>query len=323
VIGVSPGRHPEQETRTSSHSRGLPAFVVFCAFDPSPDEKEAAMSISATPEREGPAPAPDLAAVKVRQQAAWSSGDYAVVGATIQLVSELLCEAVDLRSTDRVVDVAAGSGNTAIAAARRGCEVVAVDYVPALLERGRRRAAAEGLAVDFREGDAEKIPLADGSFDVATSTFGVMFTADHAKAARELIRVVRKGGKIGLASWTPEGLIGRMFQLIGKYLPPAPGVPPPSVWGTEARLRELFGDSIRELRTTRREQCFRYRSFDQWLEVMSTWYGPMVKTFAALDEKKRGELTRELEELMLQRNRSGDATLVVPSEYLETVIVLQ
>ena len=279
------------------------------------------MSTSAT---SGPAsPAPDLAAVKVRQQAAWSAGDYAVVGATLPLVSELLCEAVDLRSTDRVVDVAAGSGNTAIAAARRGCEVVAVDYVPALLERGRRRAAAEGLAVDFREGDAEKIPLADGAFDVATSTFGVMFTADHAKAARELIRVVRKGGKIGLASWTPEGLIGRMFQLIGKFLPPAPGVASPSTWGTEARLRELFGNSIQELRTTRREQSFRYRSFEQWLEVMSTWYGPMVKTFAALDEKRRHDLTRDLAALMQQFNRSGDATLVVPSEYLETVIVLQ
>ena len=279
------------------------------------------MTLSATPERSGSAP--DLAAIKARQQAAWSAGDYSVVGATIQLVAELLCEAVDLRSTDRVVDVAAGSGNTAIAAARRGCDVVAVDYVPALLERGRRRAAAEGFAVDFREGDAEKLPLPDGAFDVATSTFGVMFTADHARAARELIRVVRKGGRIGLSSWTPEGLIGRMFGLIGQYVPSTPGVLPPSSWGTEARLRELFGSSLKELRTTRREHCFRYRSVDQWFEVMSTWYGPMVKTVAALDPKRREEFVRELKALMLQLNRSGDATLVVPSEYLEAVIVLE
>jgi ubiquinone/menaquinone biosynthesis C-methylase UbiE len=279
------------------------------------------MTTSATPERSSTTP--DLGAIKARQQAAWSAGDYAVVGATLPLVSELLCEAVDLRSTDRVVDVAAGSGNTAIAAARRGCEVVAVDYVPALLDHGRRRAAAEGLVVDYREGDAEKIPLPDGAFDVATSTFGVMFTADHARAARELVRVVRSGGRIGLASWTPEGLIGRMFQLLGKFIPPAPGVPSPSAWGTEARLRELFGASLRELRVTRREQSFRYRSFAEWLEVMRTWYGPMLKAFAALDEKRQRDLTVELEALMRQFNRSGDATLVVPSEYLEAVIHLK
>ncbi len=245
-----------------------------------------------------------------------------MVGTTIQLVSELLCEAADLRATDRVFDVAAGSGNTALAAARRGCDVVAVDYVPALLERGRRRAEAEGLAVDFREGDAERIPLPDGAFDVATSTFGVMFTADHARTARELLRVVRKGGRIALANWTPEGLIGRMFQLIGKFVPPSPGVPPPSSWGTEARLRELFGGSIRELRATRREHRFRYRSVGQWLDVMKTWYGPMLKTFAALDEERRGELAAELQELMAKHNVSGDATLVAPSEYLEVVIRL-
>lgn len=267
------------------------------------------------------APAPDLAAVKARQQAAWASGDYAVVGTTIQIVAEELVEAVDPHAGQRCADVAAGSGNTALALARRGCEVVAVDYVPSLLERGRRRAAAEGLVVDFREGDAEALPLEDHGFDRVTSSFGVMFTADHARAARELLRVVKPGGAIGLANWTPHGVIGRMFGVIGRYVPGAPGVKPPSSWGSEEYLRELFGAaSVARIATTRREYCFRYRSGAEWLDVMKTWYGPMVKTFAALDANRQKALAAELIDLMQGANRSGDSTLIVPSEYLEVVI---
>jgi ubiquinone/menaquinone biosynthesis C-methylase UbiE len=267
------------------------------------------------------APTPDLAAVKARQQAAWASGDYAVVGTTIQIVAELLVEAVDPRAGQRCADVAAGSGNTALACARRGCEVVAVDYVPALLERGRRRATAEGLVVDFREGDAEALPLEDHRYDRVTSSFGVMFTADHRRAAHELLRVVKPGGAIGLANWTPQGVIGRMFGVIGRYVPGAPGVKPPSSWGSEEYLHELFdGALVKRIATTRREYSFRYRSGAAWLDVMKTWYGPMVKTFAALDADHRHALADELIALMQGANRSGDSTLVVPAEYLEVVI---
>jgi ubiquinone/menaquinone biosynthesis C-methylase UbiE len=284
---------------------------------------------SATPASTTPAPAagaPDLGAIKARQQSAWSAGDYAVVGTTIQIVAELLVEAVDPRANHRVADVAAGSGNTALAAARRGCEVVAVDYVPALLERGRRRAAAEGLIVDFREGDAEKLPLEERGFDRVLSTFGVMFTADHRRAAGELLRVLRPGGAIGLANWTPQSVIGRMFGVISKYVPPPAGVAPASKWGTEEYLAELFrgdaaaGDRVRDIAVTRRHYSFRYRSADHWLDVMKTWYGPMVKTFAALDAGRQAALAGELKSFMQGENRSGDATLVVPAEYLEVVI---
>jgi ubiquinone/menaquinone biosynthesis C-methylase UbiE len=270
--------------------------------------------------------APDLAAIKARQQAAWASGDYAVVGTTVQIVGELLVEAVDPRANHRVADVAAGSGNTALAAARRGCEVVAVDYVPALLERGRRRAAAEGLIVDFREGDAEALPLEDGACDRVLSTFGVMFTADHRRAAGELLRVLRPGGSIGLANWTPESAIGRMFGVISKYVPPPAGLAPASKWGTEGYLAELFrgdparGARVRAITATRRDYRFRYRSASHWLDVMRSWYGPMVKTFAALDAQRQAALAGELTAFMESESRSGDATLVVPSEYLEVVI---
>src|SRR5882724_5580513 len=183
----------------------------------------------------------DLAAVKSRQQRAWSSGDYAVVGVTLQIVGEMLCEAVDLRSNQRVLDVAAGNGNATLAAARRFAEVVSTDYVGALLEHGRRRAEAERLPVTFQEADAENLTFADASFDVVLSTFGVMFAPNHRQAARELSRVCRPGGKIGLANWTPDSFIGQLFQTIGKYVPPAPGVKSPALWGDRAYLDTLFG----------------------------------------------------------------------------------
>jgi ubiquinone/menaquinone biosynthesis C-methylase UbiE len=266
------------------------------------------------------APAVDLAAVKTRQQAAWSTGNYAVVGTTLQIVGETLCEALDLRSGSKVLDVAAGNGNATLAAARRWCEVTSTDYVPSLLESGRSRAQADGYTVRFQEADAEKLPFPDASFDAVMSTFGVMFTPDQEKAASELARVCRPGGKIGLANWTPESFIGQLFKTIGKYIPPAAGVKSPALWGTKARLEELFGKTAKAIRTTSREFTFRYLSPEHFIEVFRTYYGPMNKTYGALDAEKQAAFTRDLLALMERGNRSGDGTLVLPSEYLEVVI---
>jgi len=267
-----------------------------------------------------PSPAIDLAAVKSRQQAAWSTGNYAVVGTTLQIVGENLCEALDLRAGSRVLDVAAGNGNATLAAARRFCEVSSTDYVPALLESGRSRAQAEGHAIEFRVADAEALPVPDAPFDVVLSTFGVMFTPDQDKAAAELARVCRPGGRIGLANWTPESFIGQLFKTIARYVPPAPGLKSPGLWGTTARLDELFGAAAGEIRTTRREFTFRYRSPEHWIEVFRSYYGPMNRTFGALDAPRQATFTQDLLALMASRNRSGDDTLVLPSEYLEVVI---
>jgi SAM-dependent methyltransferase len=265
-------------------------------------------------------PAIDLAAVKARQQAAWSTGDYAVIGTTLQIVGEQLCEALDVRAGARVLDVAAGNGNATLAAARRGCDVTSTDYVPSLLEAGRARAQAEGHAIQFRQADAEALPFPEASFDVVMSTFGVMFTPDQPKAASELARVCKPGGRIGLANWTPDGFIGQLFKLIGKYVPPARGVKSPSFWGTQAGLDELFGNAAREIRVARREFVFRYRSPAHWVEVFRTYYGPMNKTLGALDPEQQAAFMQELLRLMESRNRSGDRSLVLPSEYLEVVV---
>jgi len=265
-------------------------------------------------------PAIDLAAVKTRQQAAWSTGNYAVVGTTLQIVGENLCEALDLRSGARVLDVAAGNGNASLAAARRWCDVTSTDYVASLLESGRARAQAEGHSIKFQEADAENLPFPDASFDAVLSTFGVMFTPNQEKAAAELARVCKPGGRIGLANWTPESFIGQLFKTIGKYIPPAPGMKSPGLWGTKARLAELFGASAREIRTTSREFNFRYKSPAHWIEVFRTYYGPMNKTYGALDAGKQAAFTEDLLALLDSRNRSGGSTLVLPSEYLEVVI---
>jgi ubiquinone/menaquinone biosynthesis C-methylase UbiE len=262
----------------------------------------------------------DLKALKARQQSAWSSGDYAVVGTTLQIVGEELCEALDLRSGQKVLDVAAGNGNASLAAARRWCDVVASDYVPALLERARERAAAERLAIEFREADAEALPFADESFDAVVSTFGVMFTPDQDRAAAELVRVCKRGGRIGLANWTPEGFIGQLFKTIGKHVPPAPGARSPALWGTRARIAELFEPHATSVKTAQRHFVFRYRSPAHWLEVFRTYYGPVHKTFGALEPAAQDALQRDLVGLIEQFNRSGDGTMVVPSEYLEIVI---
>jgi ubiquinone/menaquinone biosynthesis C-methylase UbiE len=265
----------------------------------------------------------DLKAVKTRQQGAWSSGDYAVIGTTLQIVGEELCEALDIRSGQKVLDVAAGNGNASLAAARRWCDVVATDYVPALLERARERAAAERLDIEFREADAEALSFSNGSFDVVVSTFGVMFTADQDRAAAELTRICKHGGKIGLANWTPEGFIGQLFKTIGRHVPPPPGTKSPALWGTRARIAELFEPHATSIKSAQRNFVFRYRSPEHWLEVFKTYYGPLLKTFAALDAAAQSALQRDLMALIGRFNRSGDSSMVVPSEYLEIVITRQ
>ncbi|MDI4632017.1 methyltransferase domain-containing protein [Pelomonas sp. V22] len=262
----------------------------------------------------------DLAALKTRQQAAWGSGDYAVIGTTLQIVGETLAEAADLRTNERVLDVAAGNGNATLAAARRGCLVTSTDYVGSLLERGAERARAERLDVQFQVADAEALPFADGSFDAALSTFGVMFTPDHRRAADELARVVRPGGRIALANWTPDSMVGRIFKLLGRYVPPPAGVQPPSLWGTEAHLRELFGNKAARLQITPRQFVFRYRSAPHYVEVFRQWYGPVNKAFAAQTPDKAEALASELIELLEGLNRAGPSSLVVPADYLEVVI---
>jgi ubiquinone/menaquinone biosynthesis C-methylase UbiE len=278
------------------------------------------VTAAATLSQNAPPVQPDLKAIKARQQGAWSSGDYAVVGTTLQIVGEELCEALDVRSGQKVLDVAAGNGNVSLAAARRWCDVVATDYVPALLDRARERADAERLGIEFREADAEALPFAQGSFDVVVSSFGVMFTPDQDRAAAELVRVCRRGGKIGLANWTPDGFIGQVFKTIGKHVPPPPGARSPALWGTRARLAELFEPHASSVQSAQRHFVFRYRSAEHWLEIFRTYYGPLHKTFAALAPPAQSALEHDLISLIGQFNRSGDGSMVVPSEYLEVVI---
>lgn len=268
-----------------------------------------------------PATAPDLAAIKRRQQATWASGDYQMVGTQILIVSELLIEALDLRSTERVLDVATGGGNAALAAARRGCEVVGLDYVPALLERARRRAEAEGLQAEFVEGDAEALPFEDGSFDVVSSVFGAMFAPNQERTANELLRICRQGGRIGLVAHTPEGFIGQLFKTNAKHVPPPAGLRSPVQWGTEARLGELFANTDGGIRSERRHYVFRYRSPKAYLEYWQRYYGPTMKAFEAVGEAGRDALEGDLLDLIDRFNRADDGTMVVPSEYLETVII--
>jgi len=266
-----------------------------------------------------PAP-PDLAAIKSRQQAAWSSGDYAIVGSTLQIVGEELCEAIDIKAGSKVLDVAAGNGMASLAAARRWCDVTSTDYVPALLERGQARAAAEGWPIEFKEADAENLPFSDNNFDTVLSTFGVMFTPNQDQAAAELLRVCRPKGKIGLANWTPEGFIGQVFKTLGKHLPPPAGAKSPALWGTRARLDEMFGPQAASIETLPRNFMFRYRSPEHFLDVFKTFYGPVLKAFAALDQAKQVELYNDLHALIVRMNRATDGSMIVPSEYLEVVI---
>lgn len=263
---------------------------------------------------------PDLAAVKTKQRAAWSSGDYAVVGTTLQIVGESLCETMDLRGGQQVLDVAAGNGNVSLAAARRWCRVVSTDYVGALLTRGRERAAAERLDVEFREADVEDLPFADGSFDAVVSTFGCMFAPNPPRTAAEMLRVCKSGGKVGMANWTPDGFIGQLFKTIGKHVSPPPGVQSPALWGTRARIDELFGAQAAGIEVHSRLFAFRYRSPEHWLEIFRNYYGPVLKAFAALDDAAKPALASDLLALIGRFNRAADGTMVAPGEYLEIVV---
>jgi ubiquinone/menaquinone biosynthesis C-methylase UbiE len=262
----------------------------------------------------------DFNALKTRQQTAWASGDYAVIGTTLQIVGESLAEACDLHWDESVLDVAAGNGNATLAAARRGANVTSTDYVKALLDRGAERANAEGLEVEFKVADVEALPFDDGSFDAVVSTFGVMFAPDHQKSASEMLRVCRPGGRIGMANWTPSSMVGQLFKLIGRQIPPPPDVKSPSLWGTEEHLREIFGAQASRFELTPRVFNFRYRSAAHFIDVFRTWYGPVHKAFAALPPDKSATLERDLAFMLNSLNRGGANSLVVPSEYLEIVI---
>lgn len=264
--------------------------------------------------------APDLAAIKARQQATWASGDFARIGVTLQIVGELLAEAADVRAGEKVLDVAAGNGNATLAAARRFAQVTSTDYVPELLDKGRLRAQAEGLEVQFQVADAEQLPFAAGAFDVVLSTFGCMFAPDQARVAHEMLRVLRPGGRIGMANWTPTGFIGRLFKVIGAHVPPPAGVASPALWGTEPHLVELFGPRAQGMQIERRMFNFRYRSAAHWVQVFRDWYGPTHKAFGALDADGQGRLERDIVALLEEFNTAGSASLVVPGEYLEVVI---
>jgi SAM-dependent methyltransferase len=284
--------------------------------------QEAAMHTVRTPQATT-ATRPDFAAIKTRQQATWASGDFAVVGARLIWPAEQLCEAADLQAGWRVLDVATGSGNAALAAARRGCDAVGVDYVPALLSRGRVRAAAELLDVDFREGDAENLPFPDHSFDAVLSIYGVMFAPDHAKAASELARVCRPGGVIALASWTPDGFIGDMLRLVSRYVPAVAGLTPPVQWGDEDHLKTIFGAAVGSIASTVRTNVFRYPSAEANVEFFRTYYGPTLKLFEAVGEEKRVQLADELAELGRRYDRNGGhgGPVAIAGDYLQTVIV--
>ena len=277
-----------------------------------------AQPASSAPARD--AGAPDLAAIKQRQQATWASGDFAIIGVTLQIVGESLAEAADIRAHENVIDIAAGNGNATLAAARRFANVTSTDYVPALLDKGRARATAEGLFVDFREADAEALPFPDASFDVALSTFGVMFAPDHARAAGEMLRVVRGGGRIAMANWTPEGFVGQLFKTIGKHIPPPAGLASPALWGTEHHLRQLFGNEASAIHAERKLFNFRYASAAHMLQIFRDYYGPVHKAFAALPPGAARTLEQDMLQLLERLNTAGPDSLVVPGEYLEVVV---
>ena len=263
----------------------------------------------------------ELSPLKARQQASWASGDFAIIGTTLQIVGETLCEALDLRAGQCVLDVAAGNGNASLAAARRWCSVTATDYVPALLNRAKERSLAERLPMEFQFADAEDLPFADASFDVVTSTFGAMFTPDHEKPAREMLRVCRSGGKIGLANWTPDGFIGDLFKTIGKFIAPPAGMKSPALWGTRDHIVDLFGHEASAIHTKVVPFMFRYLSDEHWIEIFRTYYGPVLKVFEALDAEKQAALTQDLKALIARFNVARDGTMVVPGDYLQVVIV--
>lgn len=266
-------------------------------------------------------PAPNFDAIKAKQQATWASGDFAVIGTTLQIVGEQLAEAADVCPGERVIDIAAGNGNATLAAARRFAHVTSTDYVPALLEKGRVRASAEGLPVTFQVADAEMLPFDAGTFDVALSTFGAMFSPEPTRSAREMLRVVKSGGRIGLANWTPDGFIGQLFKVVGKYVPPPAGLLSPALWGTEGHIETLFGADASSIRYERKMFNFRYRSAAHWLQIFREFYGPTHRAFAALDAAAAASMATEITAVLERANIGGSRALVVPGEYLEVVVV--
>ena len=263
---------------------------------------------------------PGYDAIKSKQQSAWGSGDYARVGVTLQISGEQLCEAMDMRAGQSVLDVAGGNGNATLAAARRFCTVVSTDYVPELLEKSRARALADGFHIEYQQADAENLPFDDNRFDNVVSTFGVMFTPDQARSASELVRVCNRGGKIGMANWTPGGFIGQLFRIIGQYVSPPPGVNSPSAWGTVEFLREHFEPYCSSLESKAQVFVFRYKSAQHWVDLFRAYYGPLLKAFEALDDLRAAKLEKDIIDLIESMNVAGDGTMVVPSEYLQTVI---
>lgn len=262
----------------------------------------------------------DLKALKTRQQVMWASGDFALIGTTLQIVGESLCEAADLRSGSTVLDVACGNGNASLAAARRFCTVTGIDYVPALLSRAEERAQAERLAITFTEADAEHLPFADATFDYVLSTYGVMFAPDQAQAAKELVRVCKPGGRIGVSNWTPEGFIGGLLRTVGRYVPPPPGVSSPLRWGTTSGISELFPRGVKVVQAERKDFVFRYESAAHFIDVFRRFYGPTYKAFAGLDEAGQASLAKDIEQLVATHDRAAGRGCVVPAEYLETVL---
>jgi ubiquinone/menaquinone biosynthesis C-methylase UbiE len=261
----------------------------------------------------------DFEAIKDKQRAGWETGDYPRVGNTLQIMSELLVEAADVRAGQRVLDVGCGQGNAAIAAARRFGEATGVDYAPNLLAQGRERAAAEYLPVTFIEGDAEKLPVPDASFDLTLSTVGVMFAPDHQRTADELVRVTAPGGRIALANWTPDGMIGALFKTVAAWAPPPAGVRPAALWGTEAHLAELFGDQVEWVSLTKRQFVFRYRSPEHYSQWFREHYGPITRLAGTLAGDDLDRFADELAEVARQYNKADDGTVVAPAEYLEAV----
>jgi ubiquinone/menaquinone biosynthesis C-methylase UbiE len=280
------------------------------------------MTMTIAPQADGSLAPSDLEAIKARQQLTWSSGDFGRVGVTLQVVGEALCEAAGVNAGERVLDVAAGNGNASLAAARRFARVTSTDYVPELLEQGRRRAAADGFEIDFQVADAEALPFADDAFDVVLSTFGVMFAPDQERTARELIRVVRPGGRIGMANWTPDGFLGDLFRVMGRFVPPPSGLRSPMSWGSRTRVADLFGASAADITAERRIFNFRYESADHWIDFFRTFYGPTHKAFAALDQDRQEQLRTALRSLLGEWDVNRGGPLVVPAEYLEVVVTM-
>lgn len=263
---------------------------------------------------------PDYAAIKSKQNAAWASGDYARIGTTLQIVGESLAEAMDLNPDSKVLDIAAGNGNATLAFARRWCDVTSTDYVEALLMRGRDRAEAEALKVSYQVADAEQLPFETATFHAVVSTFGVMFTPNQLKAASEMLRVCRPGGRIGMANWTPDGFIGQLFKTIGKHIAPPAGVSSPAQWGAKAWIQDVFAAQAKSIAINDRSFVFRYRSPEHFVEFFRAYYGPVHKAFLALDPAGQTALAADLHATIARFDTATDGSMRVPSEYAEIVI---